>query len=130
MPDDIEELLNHFRPAGPPADLRGRILGQEVPTDRSLTPPTAAAPRSWPTWVFRSAIAALLLMSITLIDAANRLNHESATSVGIGPPRWTPEAQQAADLLGNDPAARQYIALCLIAGNAPSPHPPTQGEFR
>ena len=55
---------------------------------------------SWPTWVFRSAVAALLLLSVTLIHAADRLNQESATYVGIGPPRWTPEAQQAADLLG------------------------------
>ena len=122
MSDEMEKLLRRYYPAGPPAHVREKILRLEM---------LRATPRRlWPMRLFRTAVAALLLLSLGLLHAADRLNHDSASRVGLGPPRWTLEAQQAADLLGNDPAARHYIAFCLIAANAPSPHPPTQGDFR
>ena len=109
MTDDMEQLLLRFRPAGPPPHVRDKILRLDMlrTTPRPL----------WPMRLFRTAVAALLLLSLGLLHAASLLNHDSASRVGIGPPRWTPQAQQAAELLGNDPAARQYVALCLIAGN-------------
>ena len=123
MTDEMENLLQRFRPAGPPAHLREKILHQEIPP--------ALPVRRWPTWLFRSAIAAMLLVSFALFHAADRLNQDSAAGIGIGPPRWTAEAQQAADLIGPGLEARQYIAICLMAGNArPSQSPPAQGEFR
>ncbi len=109
MTDDMEELLQHFRPVGPPAHLSERVLGSGIPPAGSV--------RRWPLRVFRGAIAALLLLSAALFYDANRLNQDSAACVGLGPPRWTAEAQQAADLLGGDPASRQYIAICLVAAN-------------
>ena len=123
MTDDMENLLQRFRPAGPPARLREKILRQEIPP--------ALPVRRWPIRLFRSAIAALLLLSFTLFYATDRMNQDSAASVGLGPPRWTAEAQQAADLIGPGLEARQYIAICLMAGNArPSHSPSVQGEFR
>jgi len=112
MNDDMEKLLRRYYPAGPPAHVREKILRWNM---------LHATPRRlWPMRLFRTAVAALLLLSLGLLHAADRLNQDSAARVGIGPPRWTPEAQQAADLLGNDPASRQYIAICLVAGNGHS----------
>ena len=123
MTDDLENLLRNFRPVGPTPALRDKILGQPV----DVQPPT----RRWPLWIYRSAVAASLLLSFALFRAADALNRDSAANVGVGPPHWTPEAQQAADLLGGDSSARQYIALCLVAGNAPRPPAdPAQGGIR
>jgi hypothetical protein len=120
MTDDLENLLQRFRPAGPPSHLREKILRRPIPP--------AAPARHWPIHLFRGAIAALLLLSISLLYAANRLNQDSAARVGQGPPRWTAEAQQAADLLGPGSASRDYIALCLVASHGrPSRNLPSQG---
>lgn len=121
MTDDLENVLKRFRPAGPPAALREMILRQEIPP--------AVAARSGAIWLLRGAIAALLLLSLTLLYATERLNQDSAARVGLGAPRWTAEAQQAADLIGSGPAARQYIEMCLLASNhRRSPRAFEQGE--
>ena len=117
MTDDLENLLKRFRPAGPPARLRETIL-------RLQTPPASPA-RLWPIHLFRGAIAALLLLSVSLLYAAARLNQDTASRVGQGPPRWTAEAQQAADLLGPGSASRDYIALCLVASHGRSSRSPS-----
>jgi len=123
MTDDLENELRRFRPVGPPPELRDRILRRPAPAQ--------LAARRWLGWIYRASVAASLLLSFTLFRAADALNRDSAARVGMGPPRWTPEADQAADLLGGDPSARQYIALCLIAGNAPRPPAnPTQGGIQ
>ncbi len=127
MPDEIENLLQRFQPAGPPASLRDKILASaQVPCERIV--------RRWPVLFFRTGIASLLLLYFALLHVASTLNRDSALQVGVGPPRWTPEAQQAADLIDpNGNAGRQYIALCLLADNARASRPaqnPSQGDFR
>lgn len=121
MTDDLEELLQRFRPVGPLAPLRERIVRLETPSIARI--------RRWPLRLFRSAIAAMLLVSFALFYAANRLDHDSVASVSTL--RWTADAQQAADLIGPGPASRQYIAICLIASKGRlSQGSTTQGEFR
>jgi hypothetical protein len=123
MSDDLEKALRGYRPAGPPARLREKIL-------RHRAAPSAAARRR-PNWLFRSAIAAVLLVSFGLIHVADRMNEETAARVGVGAARWTAEAEQAVDLLGSGSAGRRYIALCLMAGNGrTAPRPLVQGERR
>lgn len=123
MADDIENLLQRYRPVDPPAALRQKILGSRLVRS---TP----APVRWPVYVFRSSVAAAIVFSFGLLHAANTLNQQTAVSVGMGLPKWTADAQQAADLIDpNGSAGRRYIALCLLADNArPSPSP--QGEIR
>jgi hypothetical protein len=112
MTDDMERLLKRFRPAGPRESLRETILRADNPL--------AGPARRWPLWVFRGAIAALLLVSVALYHAGESLNRDSAARIGLGLPRWTAEAQQAADLIGSGPAGRQYIEICLMASKARS----------
>jgi hypothetical protein len=100
-PDNFESLLQRFRPVGPPPGLRSKILAIPI-----------AAPRRWPVYLYRAAIAATLLLSLSLLHAADALNAANATRIGSGPVEWTPDAQAAADLLG--PGAQRYIALCLL----------------
>ncbi len=123
MNDDLEDILRRFRPAGPPEQLRQRILLAHALRRRHAA--------RWPIRLYRTAVAALLLLALGLLHSADRLNQDSASRVGVGPVRWTAEAQQAADLIGTGAAGRQYIALCLIASNNPQPqNPPTQGAYR
>jgi hypothetical protein len=112
MSDEMERLLRRYYPAGPPAHIREKILRRDL---------LLATPRRlWPMRLFRTAVAALLLLSLGLLHAADRLNQDSAARSGLGSPHWTAEAQQAADIMGGDPASRQYIAICLVAGNGHS----------
>jgi hypothetical protein len=87
--DALEELLRKYRPVGPPTGLRQRIIVEPV------------AQRRWPLYVFRTAIAATLLISLGLIHAADTLNGANIDRIGTGPVTWTPEAQQ------------RYLALFL-----------------
>ena len=100
---DIERRLRQYRPRGPAPDLRQRILAQPAPI------------RLWPAWAFRAAIAAMLLLAFTLNRAAQRINDQTAASVGLGPVVWTHDAEQAAQLVDGGERGRQYIALCLMA---------------
>jgi hypothetical protein len=125
MADEIEKLLGSFRVAGAPERLRAKIVGDVLGIHAA-----ARSHRAWPWHAFRGAIAAVLLVSLGLIHSANKLYQESARQVGVGPPHWTPEAEQAADLLdprGN--SGRRYIALCLVAGGSAAPRTANpQGE--
>jgi len=125
MPDEIENILQSFRPAGPPPGLREKILTSSLNVD------VHPVRFPWARYVFRAGIAASLLISFLLLHAANKLNRDSATVVGIGPPRWTAEAQQAADLIDpNGNAGRQYIALALRADRARPTPSVSQGDLR
>jgi hypothetical protein len=82
MPDDIENLLQRYRPVGPPSTLRQKIVAA-LPVERH-----------WPLYIFRAAIAATLLISVGLLYAADTLNRTNADRIGTGPVTWTPETQQ------------------------------------
>jgi hypothetical protein len=92
-PEDaaLEDLLQKYRPVGPPSALRQRILA--APT----------AQRRWPLYCFRVGIAATLLFSLGLLHAADALNRANADRIGLGPATWTPETQQ------------RYLAQGLLA---------------
>lgn len=114
---DLENLLRQYRPLGPPPSLRQKILATPAPVS-----PIPLPSHNWPILLFRSAIAALLLLSFTLLHAANSLNLATASHIGAGPVQWSPDAEAAATLLDSGASGRQYVALCLLAG---SKYPPS-----
>jgi hypothetical protein len=94
---DIDDLLRRVRPAGPPAELRARLLR------------AAPAPRAWP-WVGAAAAslvaaAGLQLASSTAIDRADMpsLSDPDASIV-----------QATTDTLGGDVTARRLAEFMLI----------------
>jgi hypothetical protein len=107
--DDIQRMLLRYRPAGPTPDLRRRILARPAAPERPL--------RIWPQWLYRGAVAAMLMLAIYLNTAANDIAASTAARVGVGPAQWTPEAEQLAGLIGGE-GGRQYIALCLMGSTA------------
>jgi hypothetical protein len=104
---DIEQALLQFRPVGPPASLRNRMLAAARAPLR--------ARGSWRMATFWGALAAMLLVAVCLNFAAGSIARSVTSQVGIGPARWTPQAEEAAQILGGGPAARQYVALGLMS---------------
>jgi len=102
---EIEQALLRFRPAGPPPGLRSRVLTAAAALPLATT--------SWRTTTFWGALAAMLLVAVCLNLAADRITRSVANQVGIGPARWTAQAEEAVEILGGGPAARRYVALGL-----------------
>jgi len=94
--DRIERLLRQVQPAGPPPQLRARIVA-------------ARRPRSWP-WL--AAAAALLALTVWLRGADTNL----ATLLAPAPSAWDTERIVLVDLLGGD-AEAQAVADQIIALN-------------
>jgi hypothetical protein len=104
-PTDLERMLRRYRPAGPSSQLRETILAAGL----------LVRPRT--RWFGRAA-AAVVLFSLGLNFAAERLNRTTALGIGIGPAHWTADAENVANLIGGDEAGRRYLAFCLIgSGN-------------
>jgi hypothetical protein len=99
----IEALLTRYRPAGPPAELRARVLQTAVP--RRIRWTTAVG------W----AIAASLILSVGLNFAADRLTQDTMQVLGIGQIQWTPQSEECARFLGSEGTSRDYVALALTA---------------
>ncbi len=121
---DIEQALLRYRPAGPPAHLRSRVLASA----RAARPVTT----SWPVLTYWGALAAMLLVAACLNLAAGGMTRSIGRQVGIGPARWSRQADEAVATLGGGPAARQYVALGLQAGlgRSPSGQPkPDEGRY-
>jgi len=94
---DIEDLLRRYRPAGPPARLRERVVAAGPPR------------RIWP-W---ASAAAALLASVLSFHAAAR--HElGSAKVGVESTVAASLTDDLADLLGGDAAARELAALIVI----------------
>ena len=56
--NEIEQILRAYRPIGPQQRLRSRVL---------LSPQPGTEPaRTWRVWVFRAAVAAVVLVAIGL----------------------------------------------------------------
>ena len=106
---DIEDLLRRYRPVGPPARLRERVVAAGPPR------------RIWP-W---AGDAAALLVSFLSFHAAAR--HElSSADVGAEAAVAASLTDDLAELLGGDAAARELAALVVVEHefrkeNAPVP---------
>ncbi|MHC4445106.1 MAG: hypothetical protein ACYTF1_03740 [Planctomycetota bacterium] len=98
----IEELLAGYRPKGPPAGLRERIM-QSVEFGRS--------PWKRAGWM---AVAAMLVLSIGLNFAAESVTRDTVDMLQVQHIEWTPEAEEAAQLLNGDGWGRQYVAFTLV----------------
>ena len=99
----IEELLTRYRPKGPPARLRERLI-QSLEYCRSF---------KWRPWW--TAAAASLILSIGLNFAAESISRDTVDMLQVQQIEWTPEAEEAAQLLNGDGWGRDYIALAMIA---------------
>jgi hypothetical protein len=94
---DIEDLFRRYRPIGPPARLRERILAMERPE------------RVWP-WM---AAAAALLVSALMLRFAT--GYEAAdVYVTLGPAAETRVAEDLTDRLGGDADARGLAQVILV----------------
>ena len=105
--EEIERLLLRFRPADPLARLRQRVVSEEYLPHRPR--------RTWPTRLFKAAVAAVLVLSLCLNTVADDIATDAAAAVGLGPAVWTRHAERAAQMLDGDGCGRQYIALGLMA---------------
>ena len=110
----IEALLTHYRPVGPPGELRARVLQAAAP--RRVRWTTAAG------W----AIAASLILSVGLNFAADRLTQGTAQLLGIGQIQWTPQSEECALFLGSEGTSRDYVARALTADTCRSKGIPLQ----
>ena len=113
MTDDLEQierLLQRFRPVGLPASLRKRALAEVRPVlpDR--------APRRVALCAWRAAVAAGVILAVCLNMEAERISSRTAGQVGIGPAIWTRQAEEAAQMFDGESGGRQYLAMALIAG--------------
>jgi len=117
MNDDdakIEALLGRYRPVGPPAELRARVLASATPR-RSRW--------SVAGWL---AVAAMLIVSLGLDLAADSITDRTVAMLGSTVVEWTPEAEETANLINGDGWGRRYLALALAAdAHRPSSFPPT-----
>ena len=109
--NEMEQILLKFRPAEPPERLRARVLAWQGPSGPGRN--------SW-TWLYRGAVAAVLVFAFGLNLAADSIVARAAMNVGVGPAVWTAEAEQAAQMLNGNGWARKYIALGLMARPRPA----------
>ncbi len=110
--EKIERMLLRFRPADPPDGLRQRVVSAEYLPHRQK--------QTWPTMLFRAAVAAVLVFSLSMNTVADDIATDAASAVGLGPAVWTEHAEQAVQMLDSDGYGRQYIALGLMASTGRS----------
>ncbi|MGH9372588.1 MAG: hypothetical protein ACRD15_13750 [Vicinamibacterales bacterium] len=109
---ELEHLLRRVRPAGPPADLRSRIL-------------CSAAGQAARLWPWAAAAAALLVTTVALHAGANR----SIAGAVTVPPANEEILAGLTNMLGGDADARAKAELILaseqarVARNAASSSP-------
>ncbi len=99
----IESLLARYRPVGPPADLRDRVVRSAGPRRSRL-----AAVAWW-------SMAAALALSVGLHLATQQVMRQTAATLNTPQTQWTAEAEEAAELLNGHGSGRGYIALALAA---------------
>ena len=99
--NQIEAVLRHYQPKGPPENLRAKIFS------------TAKRKFSYGSIVWWTSIAAMLMISIGFNHAANTITNQTASMVGSSQIRWTPEAEEAAQMLDGNGWGRRYIAFAL-----------------
>jgi ferric-dicitrate binding protein FerR (iron transport regulator) len=101
--DDIERVLARYRPAGPPATLRARVLAPRQSAVRHLAPWLSIA----------AALAAAIWLHVLASRTHTRLDDQVTTA--YGPPRPV-MVDELADALGGDDAARAAAAAYLAEG--------------
>lgn len=94
---EIEDLLRKYRPVGPPAELRHRILA------------TTGMPRIWP-WA--SAAAALLVLGLTFQLAAR--NEVADAGLNLGPSAVARVTEDLTNMLGGDLRARELAEFIVV----------------
>jgi hypothetical protein len=94
---EIEDLLRKYRPVGPPAELRHRILA------------TTSVPRIWP-WA--SAAAALLVVGFTFQLAAR--NEVADAGLNLGPSAVARVTEDLTNMLGDDLRARELAEFIVV----------------
>lgn len=94
---DIEDLLRKYRPVGPPAELRHRILA------------TTRADRIWP-WA--SAAAALLVLGLTFHVGAR--DEVADAGMNLGPSAIARVTEDLTSMLGGDLRARELAELIVV----------------
>jgi hypothetical protein len=94
---EIEDLLRKYRPVGPPAELRQRILA------------TTRAHRIWP-WA--SAAAALLILGLTFQLAAR--NEVAGADLNLGPSTVARVTEDLTRMLGGDLRARELAEFIVV----------------
>jgi hypothetical protein len=94
---EIEDLLRKYRPVGPPAELRQRILG------------TTRVPRIWP-WA--SAAAALLVLGLTFQFATR--SETAAADLNLGPSAVERVTEDLTNMLGGDIRARELAEFIVV----------------
>ena len=94
---EIEALLRKYRPVGPPAELRQRILG------------TTRVPRIWP-WA--SAAAALLVLGLTFQFATR--SETAAADLNLGPSAVARVTEDLTNMLGGDIRARELAEFIVV----------------
>lgn len=62
---DFEDVLRRYRPSGPPAELRGRVLSR-IPVGRPFDD------RRWRDWIYPIAAAAAAMTFYALTDSTHR----------------------------------------------------------
>jgi hypothetical protein len=100
---NIEAVLGRYRPLGPPAGLRDRVVGSSRPRRSRL------AVAAW------LSMAAALVLSVGLHLATERVMRQTAATLKTPQTQWTPEAEEAAELLNGQGSGRRYIAFALAA---------------
>jgi hypothetical protein len=108
---DVRQILLRYRMANLPLSLRQRALG-----GLAVQPCVIASDNAryaWLRWLYRGAVAAMLLVALVLHQASERTNTEIMQSIGIGPAQWTQQVEEIAELVEPQGISRQYLASML-----------------
>ena len=116
---EIKTKLKRYRPIGPSQELRERIF----------TPAPRQTRRPYGTFLWQSTLAALLLLSLGLNMAANHMLHQTNELLKIGKIEWTPQAEEAAQLLDGNGWGRKYIVCALAMDDLKKRSSQTFGQF-
>ena len=107
---EVEDLLRRYRPVGPPADLRARVMAAG-----------ASAPRTWP-W---AAAAAVLLGAVCATHAWTQSVYEDVrSSVGQTPASAMSDLPGLKSAIEEDPVLRERIEMLVWQEALQSPPPP------
>jgi hypothetical protein len=112
--DELEDLLKRYRPSGPPAELRGRVLGEE-PVGRP------SQGQRWREWLLPAAAAAAAVVFYVLGSGVQR---EMGRVESSEEAREAAIAAMTANLGGDDLARMHAERLMNLMESQPREDPP------